>query len=203
MNLYFRLRTSRRNYCVASRRMESRNARTARTTVAKDLGIIRAIFYRAIRDGLAQQGENPFFHFQIRQGTPDRDTLSQDQLRKIEDLSLEEGSRLWHARSYFLFALYAAGVRFKDVALMERRNIVQNGDESYTGWRVAYQMSKTGRARSAKLLPPALRVVRWYMIPIPASITSAPITSKWSGTVPSTPQAHRSESTTKTPPYAA
>ena len=57
----------------------------ARTTVAKDLGIIRAIFYRAIRDGLVQQGENPFFHFQIRQGTPDRDTLSQDQLRKIED----------------------------------------------------------------------------------------------------------------------
>ena len=134
----------------------------ARTTVAKDLGIVRAIFYRAIRDGLAGQEDNPFFHFQIKQGTPERDTLSLGQLRKLEAVDLEEGSRLWHARCCFLFALYAAGVRFKDVALMERCNVIR-GNADGDGWRVAYHMAKTGAARSVQLLPPALRIVRWYL----------------------------------------
>ena len=131
----------------------------ARTTVAKDLSIVRTMLYRAIRDGLAKQEDNPFFHFQIQQGRPERDTLSLQQLRALEAVELEEGSPSWHARSCFLFALYAAGVRFKDVALMERRNVLQAGD----GWRVAYSMSKTGQARSVQLLPPALRIVRWYL----------------------------------------
>lgn len=131
----------------------------ARTTVAKDLSIIRTMLYRAIRDGLAKQEDNPFFHFQIQQGRPERDTLSLRQLRKLEAVDLEEGSREWHARSCFLFALYAAGVRFKDVALMKRRNVVQTDE----GWRVAYHMSKTGQARSVQLLPPALRIARWYL----------------------------------------
>ena len=126
-----------------------------RTTVARDLGVIRAVLYQAIRDGLARQEKNPFFHFQIRHGTPERDRLTLGQLRKIEALDLGEGTLLWHVRNYFLFALYAAGVRYKDVALMERSNVA--------GGRLVYQMSKTEKARSVKLLPPAERITRWYL----------------------------------------
>ena len=139
-------------YCIESRG-------NARTTTAKNLAIIRAILYRAIKDGHARQEDNPFFHFQIRKGTPQRDTLTLSQLRKIEREDLEEGSRLSHARAYFLFSLYAAGVRFRDIALMKRRNVAQEAD----GWRVAYHMSKTGAPRNVQLVPPAQKIVRRFM----------------------------------------
>lgn len=139
-------------YCIETRG-------NARTTTAKNLSIIRAILYRAIKDGHARQEDNPFFHFTIRKGTPERDTLTLAQLRKIEREDLEEGSRLWHARAYFLFALYAAGVRFRDLALLERRNVTQEA----SGWRVAYHMSKTGAPRNVQLVPPAQKIVRRFM----------------------------------------
>ena len=131
----------------------------ARTTTAQNLSIIRAILYRAIRDGHARQEDNPFFHFEIRKGTPERDTLTLSQLRALEQENLEEGSRLARARCYFLFSLYAAGARFRDIALMKRRNVTKEAG----GWRVAYHMSKTCAPRNVQLVPPAHKIVRRFM----------------------------------------
>ena len=128
----------------------------ARSTVATGLRVVRAVLYRAIKTGLASQAENPFFHFKIKAGKPDRDKLSLGQVQAIENLNLEEGSLIWRVRSYFLFSLYGAGIRFGDVARMQRKNITAGG-------RLVYQMSKTGHAVDLKLVPPALRIVRHYL----------------------------------------
>ena len=125
------------------------------TTVAANFAAIRAILYRAIRAGHAEQSENPFFHFKVKQGTPDRDKLMRGQLRAIEELDLEREGLIWHVRNYFLFATYVAGVRFGDIAKMQRRNVV--------GGRLVYQMSKTGTERSVKLLPPARKIADYYL----------------------------------------
>jgi len=105
-------------YCIEERG-------NARTTTAKNLSIVRALLlYRAIRDGHARE-DNPFFRFTIKKGTPEREALTLGQLRKIEGADLDTESRLWHARCYFLFSLYAAGVRFRDIALMKHRNVTK------------------------------------------------------------------------------
>ena len=128
----------------------------ARSTVATSLRVVRAVLYRAIKAGLASQAENPFFHFKIKAGKPDRDKLSLGQVQAIEELNLKAGSLIWRVRSYFLFSLYGAGIRFGDVARMKRRNITADG-------RLVYQMSKTGHPVDLKLVPPALRIARHYL----------------------------------------
>ena len=127
----------------------------AQTTVAANFAAIRAILYKAMARDLAAQSENPFFKFKVKQGTPDRDHLTEEQLARIENLSLPKGSLIWRARSYFLFSTYCAGVRFGDMAKMKRRHV--------SGGRLRYQMSKTGNQKDMKLLPQAREIALHYL----------------------------------------
>lgn len=128
------------------------------STVASNFRAIRAILYRAIREGLLQQGLNPFFQFKIKQGKANRDKLTYSELQAIEDLDLEADSLIWHVRNYFLFSFYCAGIRFGDVAKLKRENIIRDGDIL----RLNYQMSKTGTNKTIKLLPKACAIVQHY-----------------------------------------
>lgn len=128
----------------------------AQSTAASNLRAVRSVLYKAIRDGHMEQSANPFFQFKVNRGNgPDRDKLSKAQVQKIEKLTLEEGSLIWHVRNYFLFSLYGAGIRFSDVAQMKESNVVDD--------RLVYRMQKTGKERSVKLLPQALSIVDHYL----------------------------------------
>lgn len=130
-------------------------------TVASNFRAIRAILYRAIREGLFTQAQNPFFQFKVRQPRGKREKLSMEDLQAIESLALESGSLIWHVRNYFLFSFYCAGVRFGDMAKMKRENIKANGN----ALRLEYQMSKTGTSKSLKLLPQASTILGYYTSP--------------------------------------
>lgn len=123
-------------------------------TVASNLRCIRAILNRAIRDGLAAQGANPFFHFKIRRVRAERTKLSLGQIDAIERLDLTMDTLIWHVRNYFLFSFYCAGIRFGDLARLRCSN-VRDG-------RLSYTMSKTGTGKSIKLVPQAQEIVRHY-----------------------------------------
>lgn len=125
------------------------------TTVVTNFNAIRTIYYRAIREGLAEQGTNPFFLFSPRRPQrPERGKLSLEEVAAIEALDLPTGSPLWHVRNYFLFSFYCAGVRFGDVATL-RWGSVKDG-------RLEYMMSKTGTKKSIVLLPQASAIVDRY-----------------------------------------
>ncbi len=128
------------------------------STVASNFRAIRAVLYRAIREGLCPQAENPFFQFRLKEGKTSRAKLSLEDVQAIEDLDLESGSLIWHVRNYFQFSFYCAGIRFGDLAKMKRGNVVHNGN----GPRLEYQMSKTGTPKSLKLLPQALAILDHY-----------------------------------------
>ncbi len=128
------------------------------STVASNFRAIRAILYRAIREGHFSQAENPFFHFKVSEPRGKRDKLSIEDVQAIEDLDLEGGSLIWHVRNYFQFSFYCAGVRFGDLAKLKRSNVVHNG----SGPRLEYQMSKTGASKSIKLLPQARAILDHY-----------------------------------------
>ena len=130
----------------------------APSTVASNFRAIRAILYRAIREGLMQQAVNPFFQFKIKQGKAKRDKLNLSELQAIEALELEDGTLIWHVRNYFLFSFYCAGIRFGDLAKLKRENITRDGEAI----RLSYQMSKTGTSKSIKLLPQAIAIFNHY-----------------------------------------
>lgn len=124
-------------------------------TVAGNFRVIRAILYRAIREGLADQGKNPFFQFKVKKGKAHRDKLTIEQIRAIENLDLQVDSLIWHVRNYFLFSFYCAGIRFGDLARMRCEHV--------RGGRLDYVMHKTGTRKQLNLLPKAQAIADHYV----------------------------------------
>ena len=71
-----------------------------------------------------------------------------------------DGSLMARVRDAFLFSLYAAGVRFGDVARLRRRNVVE--DDGVL--RLSYAAGKTGKRTSVLLLEPAVAVLAPYLV---------------------------------------
>jgi integrase len=123
-------------------------------TIQKEIKVLRAILYRAIKEDLLPQEKNPFFRISIKSGKTNKTKLTAIEIKKIESLNLIEGSTLWHTCNYFLFSYYGAGIRFSDFCRLTWSN-VKNG-------RLNYQMNKTGEYKSIKLFPQALKILKHY-----------------------------------------
>ena len=130
-------------------------------TVRGNLAAIRSVLYKAIREGHAEQGANPFFSFKsIKPVQPDRAKLCEDELRAIEALDLPPGSLIHRVRAYFLFSFYCAGIRFGDLARLTWENVTDDGTTNGSGaLRLSYRMNKTSRLKSLRLLPQARAIL--------------------------------------------
>ena len=58
-------------------------------TIAGNFSGIRAIYYRAIREGSAGQENNPFFHFKIKHAKTHKHRLTVDDIDSMESLALK------------------------------------------------------------------------------------------------------------------
>ncbi|MEQ8524345.1 site-specific integrase [Gracilimonas sp.] len=106
----------------------------ASNTIRKKFQRLSHMLKRAKRDGILTV--NPFDEYKLpAYQKPKKEALSIGQIRKIEKLDLPKGSSIWHTRNYFLFSFYNAGIRFGDLCLLKRKNIVDG--------RLKYVMSKT------------------------------------------------------------
>ena len=99
--------------------------------------------------------ENPFDGFECKTIPTNKEKLTVKEIEIIKTLKLEENSLIWHCRNYFLFSYYCAGMRAGDL-------IQLRGTDIKSG-RLEYQMGKTVKPRSIKLLPEALEILSHYM----------------------------------------
>ena len=147
-------------------------AKNAPNTVRANLAALRAVYYRAIREGQAEQAANPFFSFKPVRGTaPQRAKLTLEEVRAIERLELAAGSLTWRVRAYFLFAFYGAGIRFGDLAHLTHGDVQAEGGGHL---RLTYRMGKTGALKAVLLLPPARAILEAFP-PRPSSPFLFPI----------------------------
>lgn len=149
----------------------------APNTVAKNLRAVRALLYQAIREGHLGQEKNPFFHVKVRERPAHKRRLSTEELARLVALDLskvacpigqgrvgsprrdaEYRGGLTLTRDAFLFALYAAGMRFGDVATLAWGQLRTEGGEL----RVAYTMAKTDGRASVLVVGPAAAVLDRY-----------------------------------------
>jgi integrase len=124
------------------------------TTVAGYTSKIRSIFNKAIQNGILKFEDSPFLNYRIKQGTPNKERLNEDEIIKIEELKIEENSLLWHVKNIFLFAFYNAGIRISDILLLTWDKI-QNG-------RLIYNMYKTKKLLSLNLKEKPLAILEKY-----------------------------------------
>lgn len=142
-------------HCIA-------DLKNKQSTVATNLSDIRSLVNKAVDEGRLELSSSPFVRFTIEQGeAPERTKLSFEEVRSLEALDLEEKSLLALTRDVFLFAFYAAGVRFADVAWMTTGRIVAGDDREPD--RLTYRMGKTGRHHAVKITPPARKILERYL----------------------------------------
>ncbi len=133
-----------------------------RNYVAKQLSTIRAVLRRAARDGVpgAATAAAVAATIRVKREKVQKVRLTLDQVRTLEAARPGLSGRAADALDWWLFAFYAGGMRFGDVAALRWAQVDRepDGTPTYVRWR----QRKTGDAQGVPLLPPAAEILtRW------------------------------------------
>ncbi len=118
--------------------------------------MIRLLYNKAISRKIVDRKFYPFGKDKIKIKYPQtiKIGLDENEICKIEELDLVQGTTVWHTRNVFLFSFYLAGIRVSDVLRMRWSDIVSD--------RLYYKMSKNNKADSLKLPAPVLKILTYY-----------------------------------------
>jgi integrase/recombinase XerD len=119
------------------------------------LRTIRAIYNRAIKEGIASREKYPFTTYSIKETKTRKRAIRKTDMDKIKDAQFEPGSPRWHTRNIFLFSFYNRGMNFADIAKLRMSDIEQD--------RIYYNRSKTGKPLSVKLTEATRSILSTYM----------------------------------------
>lgn len=145
------------NFLHAQRNERNSNAKLHPNTIAVILNIFKSIVNRSITvDKKISPEKNPFLGYKYdREKSSPKEKLDEEEIKKIEELELAEGTLLWHCRNYFLFSFYLAGIRAGDLIQLRWSNVTNEG-------RLEYRMSKNKKDRSILLHQKALKILKYY-----------------------------------------
>ena len=119
---------------------------------------IKALFGRALKFGLIQANPYDRMKGEIKRGDVETvEFLTSEELRRIEELTLKEGSMLAAARDMFVFQAYT-GMAYADMQEFSIDKCRLDGDR----YVIAEKRVKTGVTFYVQLLPQALAVVERY-----------------------------------------
>ncbi len=116
------------------------------------LRTLRSVYKKAIKHGIAKENHNPFNDYSIRNGTPKRQFLNNEQLTILKEIPVEE-SFLAKARDLYMASFYLRGMNWMDLALLKGDNI--QGDFE----RITYIRAKTKNKLFSIKITPALKEI--------------------------------------------
>ncbi|MDG1729949.1 MAG: tyrosine-type recombinase/integrase [Algibacter sp.] len=127
-------------------------------TVTNQLIFVRTLFNIAVRDGIIDAQFYPFNDdkSKIKIGTSHKVGLNIQEVEKIEALSLDYNSSIWHTRNVWLIAFYFAGIRISDVVKLKWINFKDD--------RLLYVMNKNEKPLSLKVPDKATKILSMYKI---------------------------------------
>ena len=125
-------------------------------TVMNLFVLVRLLFNEAIRRGLIEYTLYPFGRGKIKIKYPPtlKIGLNEEEILRIEELDLEQGTQIWHSRNIFLFSFYLAGMRISDVLNLRWNSIIDD--------RLFYKMSKNNKVDSIKIPDKAFEILETY-----------------------------------------
>lgn len=128
-----------------------------RNTIAIYMREIRALLNLAIKKGLMERADYPFYNYKIKTEKTVSRAIIKSELQKIYMHPLIENSVAWHSRNIFFLIFNLIGISLIDLILLEHDNI-QNG-------RIVYKRRKTGKLYSIKITTEAERIINIYKNP--------------------------------------
>ena len=128
-------------------------------SIATKFSVFKAVYNRAIADGVFEPKENPFNRFKVgRYWKPTRKrAISKEDILKIKAIELPKDGNsfsLEFARDIFLFSYYTAGINFKDIATLRWSDIDNE--------RIYYQRHKTSKEMSCHIIDEAMLIIKRY-----------------------------------------
>ena len=124
-------------------------------TIEAQFNILRTLVHRAIEVGIMEASKDPFLVFKYKGVKTTKEKLDDDEMQRIINLELPEGTLIWHCKNYFLFSYYCAGIRAADLIQLRWRNVTASG-------RLHYQMGKNHKERDLLLVEPAIDILQHY-----------------------------------------
>ena len=112
-------------------------------SLAMYMRTIRAVYNRAIKDGLIEQELYPFKNYSIKTTKTRKRAISRESIGKIESLDLDANHMLYHTRNYFLLSFYMRGMPFTDMAHLKLSNIIDG--------RIYFDRQKTDKPYNIKI----------------------------------------------------
>jgi site-specific recombinase XerD len=133
---------------------KSRNVKE--TSISVYMRTLRAVFNRAIEEGICKKEMYPFDTYKVSQLNTQttKRAIRKEDIEKIKGIELTEDSRMFHSRNYFLFSYYNRGINFSDIAFLKWENIREN--------RMTYVRLKTNNPFNILLLEPAIQIINHY-----------------------------------------
>lgn len=119
------------------------------------LRTIRAVYNKAINQGLVSQEAYPFRQYKIKMQPTAKRAIAKDKIKRILDLELEPNTVLFHARNYFIASYLMNGISFVDMAFLKVGNIVDG--------RIQYKRQKTARHYDIKLTDQLASILEFYL----------------------------------------
>jgi integrase len=123
-------------------------------TIHSNLKIIRKLFNDAIREDIIELKLNPFTKFKLSWENTTKDYLTDEELLKVEEHKLKEGTMKYHHRNAYIFASYAAGIRISDLLQLRWKD--------FDGTHIQFKTQKTDDTIRVKLPTKALNIILYY-----------------------------------------
>jgi len=123
-------------------------------TISKEFAVLKAVLFKAIKEGYFQLDKNPFFQYKLKFTKSTKEKLDIDEIRRIELLKFSKDTLLSDVRNVWLFSLYNGGIRMGDLCRLRWSNIIDD--------RLVYRMNKTSTQKTFRLLPQAQEILNLY-----------------------------------------
>lgn len=122
--------------------------------VSNYMRTIRALFNRAIREGIITVDCYPFSKFKIKSERTINRTLTIQELRSIIGQELPTDTPIWHYRNLFLLSFCLIGINFADLLTLTLEN--------FTDGRIVFRRRKTHKIYSILMHPRAHQLFSLY-----------------------------------------
>jgi integrase/recombinase XerD len=119
------------------------------------LRAIRAIFNKAIKDGIIEKENYPFADYKIKSVPTEKRALDLSLLQVIINKPIANDNIHFNARNYFVASYMMYGMNFTDMAFLKKVNIVDG--------RIQYRRRKTSKLYDIKIVPNLNTILQYYI----------------------------------------
>lgn len=123
-------------------------------TVHANLKVMRKLMNDAVREEIIPFDRNPFLRYKLKWQQTTKAYLTEDEIKSVENLHLEPGSKKDIHRDMYIFSCYAGGLRISDV--------VQLKWENFNGEKIIVSTQKTSSVVAILLPTKAKEILAKY-----------------------------------------